>query len=58
VLEGGLLFTGAQDLEEIFRLVTYEISFLIYIIAFDVTGYSMRNNKLGEKSGDIVFIIL
>ena len=51
------LFTGAQELEEIFNLLTYEISFVINIIAFRVTGYSKRNNKIGENSGDIVFII-
>ena len=57
MLEDGLLFTGAQKLEEIFSFPTYEISFFIIIIAFGVTGYSVRNNKLGENSGDNVFII-
>jgi len=56
VLGDGLLVTGVQQKEEIFSLLNYEISFVIYIIAFGVTGYSMRN-KLGEISGDIVFII-
>jgi len=37
--------------------LTYEISFVIFIIVFGVIGYSIRNNKVGENSGDIVFII-
>ena len=52
-----LLLTGAQQLEKNFSFLTYEISFVIFIIAFGVTGYSIRNNKVGEISGDIVFII-
>ena len=57
MLGDGLLVTGVQQKEEIFSLLNYEISFVIYIIAFGVTGYSVRNNKLGENSGDNVFII-
>jgi hypothetical protein len=53
VLKDGLLATGAEQLREIFSLHTYEISFVVYIDGF---GYSLRNNKLGENSGDIVFI--
>jgi len=56
VLKDGLLVTGAQQLEEIFSLHTYELSFIIYIIGFGVKGYSIRNNKLGENSGNIVII--
>ena len=57
MLEDGSFYTGAQELEEIFRLLIYEISFVIYIIVFGVTGYSMRGNMVGENSEDIVFII-
>jgi hypothetical protein len=57
MLKDGSLVTGAQQMEEIFILHKYEISFFIFIIAFGVTGYSMRNNKIGENSGDIVFLI-
>jgi len=47
---------GAQQLEEIFGLHMYQISFITYIVGFGVKGYSMWNNKLEENSGDIVFI--
>jgi len=40
--------------EEIFNPHTYEILYIIFIIGFGVTGYSMRNNKIEENSGYIV----
>jgi hypothetical protein len=30
--------------------------FIIYIIVFGATGYSKRNNNLGENSGDVIII--
>ena len=56
VLKNGFLVTGAQQLQEIFSLHKYEISFIICIIGFGVKGYSMQNNRVGENSGDIVLI--
>ena len=57
MLKDGLLVTGAQQLEGIFSLHMYEISFIIYIVGFGGKGYSMWNNNLEENSGDNVFII-
>jgi hypothetical protein len=48
---------GSQQLEENFSRHIYEISLIVSIIAFGLTGFSMRNNKRRENSGDIVFII-
>jgi hypothetical protein len=56
LLYDGLLVTGVQQLEEIFSFHSYEFSFVVYIIGFRVKGYSMRNNKIGENSGDFVLI--
>jgi len=58
VLEDRPLFKEAQELDENFSLLTYEILIVIYIIAFGVTEYSMRGNMLGENNGDILFIIV
>jgi hypothetical protein len=49
------LIAGAQQLEENFIRHIYEISLIMNTIAFELTGFSMRNNKGGENSGDIVF---
>ena len=57
MLKDGPLVTGAKQLEEIFSLYKYEISFVVCLIVFKVTGFSMRNNKIGENSGDIVLIL-
>ena len=57
VLKDGLLVTGAQQLEEIFSLHKNELSLIVYIIVFGLTGYSIWNNKLEENSGDIVYSI-
>jgi len=57
VLKDGFLVTGAQQLEEIFGLHMYEISFNIYIVGLGVKGYSKWNNEVEENFGDIVFII-
>ena len=45
----GLFVTGVQQLEEIFSLYKYEISYIIYVIEFGVTGYSMRNKQYRRK---------
>jgi len=47
-----------QKLEGILRLHTYEISLVLYIFGFWGKRYSMRKNKTGEMSGDIVFIAI
>ena len=57
MLKDALLVTGAQQIEEIFSLHKYEISFIIYSFGFEITSYLMLNNKIGENSCDIVFII-
>ena len=57
-VKDGSLIEGDHQLEEIFILHMQEISFIIYIIGFGVKEYSMRNNKIGENSEDIVFNIL
>jgi len=44
VLKDELLVTVAQQLEEIFSIHMYEISFIVYIVVFGVKGYSMWNN--------------
>ena len=49
--------TGARQLEEIFSLHKNELSLIVYIIVFGLTGYSIWNNKLEENSGDIVYSI-
>jgi hypothetical protein len=36
-----------NSFSKVFTLHTCEISFIICIIVFGVTGYSMRNNKKG-----------
>jgi len=51
------MVTGAQQLEEIFNLHVYKITFFINIIGFGVTGYLMRYDSAGENSVDMVFII-
>jgi hypothetical protein len=46
VLKDELLVTGAQKLVKIFSLDCYEISYVICIIWFGVTGYSKVFKKI------------
>jgi hypothetical protein len=56
VLKEVLMVTGAQQLEEIYNLHIYKITFIINIIGFGVTGYLKRYNNIRENSVDMVFI--
>lgn len=46
VLKDGLLVTLHQQVEEIFCIHMYEISFIICIVVSGLKGYSMWNNKI------------
>lgn len=53
----GALGHGSKETGRNLQPSMYKISFVIYIIVFRVTGYSLRNNKIAEISEDIVFIV-
>jgi len=56
-LQDPLLEMRVEQLEEIFSLRKYKVAFFIYYSGFGVKLHKIENNRRGEKSGDIVFIV-